>query len=261
MICIMNTLLFLGTGSSQGIPMIGCACSVCTSSNPKNQRLRPSVLLTLQEKKILVDSGPDLRLQALRYGINHLDGVIITHTHYDHIGGLDELRSFYLLQKKPLPLLLSANSYQNIERRLPYLFQTKTEGISLPAQLTFQILEEKRGESEFLGLTFRYLTYEQGGMEVNGLRYGSFAYISDIRNYPDTIFSDLNGVKTLVVSALRKEKSWMHFTLAEAVAFAEKVGAEKTYLIHMAHELEHESTNQYLPQAVQLAYDGLEIVL
>jgi phosphoribosyl 1,2-cyclic phosphate phosphodiesterase len=255
----MNELLFLGTGGSHGIPMIGCQCAVCQSQNPKNQRMRPSALLTVQGQKILIDAGPDLRFQALRFGIDGIDGVIITHTHFDHIGGLDELRSFYLLQKRKVPVLLSQNSYNDLYRRLPYLFQEKTAGVSLSAQLEFHLLKEKRGEVNFAGIEGRYMTYEQGGMEVNGWRFGSLAYISDIRNYPETLFADLQGVKILIVSALRPKPSLMHFSFDEGLAFAKKVGAESTYFMHISHEVEHEKMNNTLPSGVHLAYDGLKL--
>lgn len=254
-----NELLFLGTGASHGIPMIGCHCEVCASSNLKNKRLRPSALVTFEGKKILIDAGPDLRYQALKFGIEEIDGVILTHTHFDHIGGLDELRSFYLLKRQKVPIILSQSSYNDIYRRLPYLFQAKTPGLSLPAQLDFQILEEKRGELSFLGAPCSYMTYEQGGMEVNGWRFGSLAYISDIRHYPESIFADLKGVNLLIVSMLRPNASPMHFNVEESIEFAERVGAASSYFMHIAHEIEHEEINNELPSGMHLAYDGLKL--
>lgn len=252
-------LLFLGTGPSSGIPRIACTCPVCFSSDPHNKRLRPAALITLGEKKILIDAGPDYRCQALRYQINRLDGVIITHSHFDHIAGLDELRVYYLQTRKPMPVLLSEPTYLALKQKYDYIFLERKEGASLTVQLDFQVLKSERGVAKFLGLEIGHLLYEQGGMPVTGLRFGSLAYISDIRKYPETIFKDLAGVKTLIVSALRKEPSPLHFSLNEAVEFSQKVGAEKTYLTHMGHELDHDQTNALLPKGCQLAYDGLKL--
>lgn len=249
--------LFLGTGGSSGIPMIGCPCPVCNSSDPRNKRLRPSALITLEGKKLLIDSGPDFRFQALRYHIDTLDGLILTHSHFDHVAGLDELRVYYLRTHKPLSVLLFQSTFQDVRRRCEYLFREKSHNVSLTAQLDFQVLDQKRGTAKFIDLNIGYMLYEQAGMPVMGYRFGSLAYVSDIRKYPETIFSDLSGVKILVLSALRYETSRMHFNLDEAVAFAQKVGAEKTYLTHIGHELEHEEGSRLLPKEVELAYDGL----
>lgn len=255
----MAEFLFLGTGGSAGIPMIGCHCRVCTSSNLRNQRLRPSGLIKIKGKQILIDAGPDFREQALKYQIDMLDGVLLTHTHFDHVAGLDELRAYYLHYRKELPVLVSESTLQALKRRYEYFFQERSFGISLAAQLDFHLLPSRRGVTEFVGVTIGYTTYEQGGMEVNGFRFGTFAYISDIRVFSETLFEDLEGIEILVVSALRTEPSRMHFNIEEAIAFAKKVGAKQTYFTHIGHELEHESTQAFLPGGVKLAYDGLRV--
>lgn len=251
--------LFLGTGGSGGVPMIGCRCPVCISEDPHNKRYRPSGLLTINGKQLLIDAGPDFRMQALHFCINHLDGVLLTHTHFDHVAGLDELRAYYLLQRKNLPILVSQATLHDLKRRYDYLFKDKSWGVSLAAQLDFHVLESSRGTTEFVGIPLDYVSFEQGGMEVNGYRFGSFAYISDIRNYPETIFEDLSGVEILVLSALRHEPSMMHFHIEEAIAFSRKIGAKNTYFTHIGHELEHTSTNRSLPKGFSLAYDGLKL--
>ena len=251
--------MFLGTGASAGIPMIGCGCFVCASSNPANQRLRPSGLLKIGEKRILIDVGPDFRGQALRHQIDCLDGLLLTHTHYDHIAGIDELRAYYLHSHKRLPALLSSESMSDLKKRYDYLFQTPGTTKTLSAQIDFHLLSGDVGEIDFLGLKIGYMSYFQGGTKVNGFRIGDFAYISDIRDYDDSIFLSLSGVKKLVLSALRKEKSPLHLSLDEAVAFAEKVGAEETRLTHLSHEVDHEKVNKILPRAIQLGFDGLEM--
>jgi phosphoribosyl 1,2-cyclic phosphate phosphodiesterase len=256
---ISGECLFLGTGGSGGVPMIGCTCAVCTSSHPFNHRLRPSVLIRLDKKNVLIDAGPDFRFQALRYSIRQLDGVLITHSHFDHVAGLDELRVYYLRNRVPMPLLLSEATYTDLKKRYDYLFREKEIQKSLTAQLDFHVVPGSRGIVNFLGVDIGYTPYEQGGMPVMGFRIGSLAYISDIRTYPETIFEDLRGINILILSALRKEPSIMHFNLEEATAFAKKVGAKRTFLTHMGHELDYDQGNAQLPPEVRLAYDGLKL--
>lgn len=252
-------LLFLGTGSSAGVPVIGCDCSVCTSNSPYNKRFRPSILLKYGEKSILVDPGPDFRDQALRFNIKRLDATIITHVHYDHIGGLDDLRIFYFIENKPLHCMLSKPSYDEIKLRYFYQFLEAKEHNSKTVKFEYLILPNDRGEVDFHGLHIQYLTYYQGDMPVLGLRIGNLAYISDIRSYEETIFEDLKGVETLIVSGLRHRPSHVHFSVEEAVEFSKRVGAKKTYLNHIDHELDHEKENALLPEGVELSYDGLEL--
>lgn len=251
--------LFLGTGGSMGIPIIGCDCAVCRSDSPYNKRLRPSGLLKILEKNILIDCGPDFRAQMLRYNIKHIDGLIFTHAHYDHTGGFDDIRIINARSKQSLPCLLSEATFEDLKMRFPYVFDTNSPMATLTTKVSLQFLESTRGHVEFLGIPIHYMTYEQGGMLVTGFRFGNFAYISDIRHYPESIFEDLKGVETLVISCLRYQPSVLHFNVEEAVAFAKKVGASQAWFTHIAHELDHELTNSRLPANFQLAYDGLEI--
>lgn len=252
-------LLFLGTGASAGVPVIGCDCKVCTSNSPYNKRLRPSILIKNGPKNILVDPGPDFRDQALKFNIKHLDATIITHVHYDHIGGLDDLRIFYFIEKKPIHCLLSKASYDEIKLRYFYQFLEPKDNNSKTVKFQYLILQSERGIVDYHGLNIQYLTYYQGDMPVLGLRLGRFAYVTDIRRYPDTIFEDLKGVEKLVVSGLRQSSSPVHFNVEEAVEFSKKVGAKETYLNHIDHELDHEEGSKILPSGVFLSYDGLEL--
>lgn len=221
--------------------------------------MRPSVLLSVGPKRYLIDAGPDFRTQALHYGIDHLDGVLLTHTHYDHIGGLDELRVFYFFHKKRIPILSSIETYDELRFRFHYLFKTKQADGSLQSQFDFQILEEDFGKTHFQGLLVHYMTYTQANMKVTGFRFKDLAYVSDIRDYSDRVIETLKGVKTLVLSALRYTPTEVHFSIDEAIAFSKKVGAEKTLLTHIAHDLDHDQTNQKLPATIRLAHDGLEV--
>jgi len=256
---MQGTLLFLGTGGSAGIPIITCQCPVCKSSSPLNKRYRPSALLTVGKKKYLLDVGPDFRDQALHYNILNLDGVLLTHTHYDHIGGIDELRIFYFKHKKRLKTLASIETYEELRHRFHYLFMTKQADGSLQSQLDFEILEEDFGKIRFGGLDVQYVSYEQANMKVTGYRFGDLAYISDIREYKDRVIDEIRGVDTLILSALRYDPSEVHFSIDEAIAFSNRVGPNRTFLTHIAHDLEHDETNQKLPEHIRLAHDGLEL--
>lgn len=242
-----------------GTPVIACDCAVCTSSNPKNHRMRSSALITAGDKKILIDCGPDFKAQALKHKIGSLDGVIFTHAHNDHTAGIDELRIYSLRSGKPLPCLLSPETKEDLKTRFYYLFEQKGPYQGLLSRLDMHPLELLRGEVEFLGIQMTYFSFYQLGMRVDGFRLGDLAYVSDIKVYPETIFEDLKGVRTLIVSALRFQPSPMHFNVDEAVAFAKRVGAESTWFMHIAHELDHDIGTAYLPPNIKLSYDGLQL--
>lgn len=246
---------FLGTGASAGVPLIGCKCRVCTSSSPKDNRFRPSGLIRTQGKAILIDIGPDFRSQALAFGLDRLDGLLLTHTHYDHIAGIDEVRIFNVREKKSLPCLLSQDSFEEMQKRYHYLF--KQGGLS--AQLDFYPLKEEMGEVEFLGIRIGYCSFYQTSMKVTGFRIGDFAYISDVQKYDDSIFQLLQGVKKLVLSALKPEASPFHLSFEEAIQFSRKAQAEETYITHVSHFVDHESMNALLPPNMQVGYDGLTL--
>lgn len=254
-IFIMDTLLVLGSGGSMGIPVIGCVCEVCTSLAPEDKRLRPSVLLKIGGRHFVIDMGPDYRHQALTHQINTLDGLLLTHTHYDHIGGLDELRIYTFRNEKALPCLLSQETLEALKKRYDYFFS------SHEVKLNFQILENRQGETMFEGLKVRYFSYVQAGMHVNGFRFNNTAYVTDIKEYDESIFQVLEGIETLIISAQRWDRSKDHLSMEQIIDFSKKAEVNKTYLTHISHEIHHETIKKELPQEFFLAYDGMELVL
>jgi phosphoribosyl 1,2-cyclic phosphate phosphodiesterase len=251
--------LFLGTGGSLGIPVVGCTCAVCLSPSPCNKRLRPSGLLTVAGKTLLLDAGPDFRAQALKYGVARLDGVLLTHSHFDHIGGFDDLRVFYFAQRRLLPCLLSEDTFDELKIRYHYMMHPGESEAAVCAHFQFHLLKGEFGAVDFEGIKLRYFTYRQGGMQVNGFRVGEFAYVSDIRDYDEEVIQALRGVQTLVLSALRYTPSEVHFSIHEAIAFAKKVGSAHTWFTHIAHDLDHDLTTADLPPGFALGRDGMEL--
>ena len=252
-------LLFLGSGGSMGIPVIGCHCAVCSSDNAHNKRLRASALVTLQSKQLLIDCGPDFRQQALRGGIDHLDGVLFTHCHHDHTASIDELRAYTMKTEQPVPCLASRETCEDLNTRFAYIFNQGAVRLSLRPKIALQTLESDAGIMQFQGVQVQYFSYGQGGTRVNGFRFGNLAYVTDIKEYSDCIFDALAGTEVLVLSALRFTASPIHLSVDEAIAFARRVGALQTWLTHVGHELDHQQANVYLPGGVAMAYDGLEI--
>lgn len=254
-----NKLLFLGSGGSLGIPVIGCKCEVCTSNSPFNKRLRPCCLIKINSKNFIIDPGPDYRIQALKFGIDHVDGVLVTHAHHDHTAGLDDMRVYSGNNKRPLSLLLSEDTYADLKKRYAYIFNPESQPKSLVSKFVVTSLAKSHGFVTFVEVPFGYTSYYQTGMKVTGFRVGDLAYFSDIKDFTDEVFEMLNGVNTLIVSALRFTTSPMHFTVDEAINFINKAGVKKGWLTHIAHELDHNKGNAYLPPHIRMAYDGLEI--
>lgn len=252
-------LTFLGTGGSMGIPVVSCRCAVCASPCSFNKRLRPSALLEIDKKRYLIDCGPDFRLQALAHSLMNLDGVILTHSHHDHCSGIDELRIFTFKRGSTLPCIMSDETYGDLLKRYYYIFDNTHIEHKYTTNFTPILTEGDRGSLLFEGLKISYFSYKQGGMKVNGFRFGNLAFLTDVKDYDDSIFEFLEGVDTLILSALRFTHSPLHLSVDEAIDFAKRVNAPRTWLTHIAHELEHEAGNAYLPANIRLAYDGLEI--
>ncbi|OGN74982.1 MAG: hypothetical protein A3G30_05220, partial [Chlamydiae bacterium RIFCSPLOWO2_12_FULL_49_12] len=251
-------LLFLGTGASTGTPVIGCSCAVCRSDSSCNRRLRPSALVDIGGKRLLVDCGPDFREQALKFGIVSLDALFLTHHHYDHMGGVDELRVFSFGEKKePIPCFLSEKTFEALKQRCPYLMQPFCQDPLPWARLEFFLLEKER--MEFQGIEIGVVRYLHKGSEVTGFRFGTLAYLPDMGAYSNGVIASLRGTEVLIADALKEEKSEAHLSLEEAIEFAKRVGAKRTYFTHIAHEMDHLKAGRRLPEKMELAYDGLEV--
>lgn len=248
---------FLGTGTSQGVPVIACNCEVCQSTDKRNNRLRTSILIELGDKIIVVDSGPDFRYQLLRAKVKDLDAVIFTHEHKDHIAGLDDIRPFNYLLHKVIDVYATERVQTALKREFYYIFaETKYHGLP---QIN---LHTVNNDEDFKIGRHTIIPFEvmHHLLPITGYRIGDFTYITDAKTVSDASFDKIKGTKILVINALQKESHISHFTLNEAIAFAEKVGAEMTYLTHISHNLGlHENVENDLPANIRLAYDDLSI--
>lgn len=248
---------FLGTGTSQGVPVIACNCEVCRSTNKKDKRLRTSILIETDDKTIVVDSGPDFRYQLLREEVKDLDAVLFTHEHKDHIAGLDDIRPFNYLLHKVIDVYATERVQTALKREFYYIFaETKYHGLP---QINLHTV--KNGEDFKIGeRTITPIEIMHHLLPITGYRIDDFTYITDAKTISDVTFNKIKGTKVLVINALQREPHISHFTLNEAINFANKVGAEVTYLTHISHNLGlHDVVESELPNHIRLAYDGLKI--
>lgn len=249
-------ITFLGTGTSAGVPLIGCKCRVCSSSDPHDKRLRTSILIQHQELTIAVDCGPDFRQQMLRENVNRLDAILMTHQHKDHTGGIDDIRAFNFIHRQPVDLYCDYATELGIKDQYSYIF-SETDYPFLP-KLNFHRISKlpfRIGDIEILPIEVMH-----ANMPVTGYRIEDFTYITDAKTVAEEERKKIRGTKTLVVNALRNEPHYSHFTLQEALDFVNDIQPQTAYLIHMSHQIGlHQEVTQQLPPQVHLAYDGLKI--
>jgi len=263
---MQGRLTFLGTGTSMGVPTLGCDCAVCTSADPRDRRLRPSVLVSWSaaegshDRVVVIDTGPDFREQALRTRLTHMDAVLYTHSHADHIMGLDDLRPLSFASSRAggaIPLYAAPLTAEVLERVFDYHFSSEST-YPTRARVRIEPLPDRVRvhEAEFTSVPVKH-----GEMDIAGFRFGDAAYLTDVSEIPETSFALLEGLQTLVLPSLRHHPHPSHATVKQAVEWAERIGARQTWLTHIAHELGHEATNRMLPPGVALAYDGLEVAV
>ena len=246
---------FLGTGTSTGVPVPTCSCDVCRSSDPRDARLRPSVLLRWDGATVLVDTSTDLRQQVLREGLTELDAVLYTHAHADHTFGLDDLRMFNWRRGGAIPVYGSPITLAAIRRTFWYVFEDVEAGGSKP----ILDLHEVAAPFTLAGKTVTPVPLEHGRLPILGFRIGGFAYLTDVSAIPATSYALLRGLDVLVLSALRHRPHPTHFHLARALEEAAQIGAARTVFTHIAHEISHAAVSATLPPGVELAYDGLRL--
>ncbi len=253
-------VILLGTGTSVGVPALGCDCAVCTSANPKNNRTRCSVAIRTANGTILIDTAPDMRTQLLREKIPLVHAVVYTHEHADHLFGLDDLRLFPFRLGTPVPLFCEQSVEARIRKSYDYAFSDRQETHpGATPRLEFENINEV-DPFKVLDVEFQPLRLSHGPhFDVLGFRIGNFAYCTDTNFIPEESLALLSGVETFVIDALRLKPHPTHFCVEEACEIAERIQAKKTFLTHICHDLEHEATNASLPQGIELAYDGLRL--
>lgn len=252
-------LTVLGSGTSMGVPTLGCHCEVCRSTDPRDQRTRPSVLLSYNGRNVMIDTTPDFRQQALREKIERLDAILYTHAHADHILGLDDIRPFNAKQKSVIPIYAASETLAILRRTFAYIFEPQSGESSLP-----QVeLHPLAGEFELFGAQIAPIPAQHGPITVQGFRIGSVAYLTDFSAVPESSKSLLRNLDHLILDALRYIPHPMHSTVDQSLALVSELAPRHAWFTHICHDLGHEATNAKLPPSVRLAFDGLrfEVVL
>ena len=250
---------FLGSGTSHGVPMVGCTCPTCHSGDPRDRRLRPSIYVeTDHGPAVLVDTGTDLRQQALTFGIVRVDAILFTHSHADHIMGLDEIRRFNAIQRASIPAYADPLAAADIRRTFHYIFTPPDQRGGGVPQVDLQTID---GPFDLGALHVMPVPLLHGSRPILGFRFGAFAYLTDCNRIPEESWPLLEGLDVLVLDALRRRPHPTHFSIDEAIAVAMRVKPRQTYFTHICHDLPHAATNATLPPGIELAYDGLVLNL
>jgi len=250
-------ITFLGCGTSTGVPVIGCKCTVCTSDNEKNRRLRASILIQHENKNILVDTSTDLRQQALRHSISHIDAVLFTHPHADHLHGIDELRSFNHIQDSHIPCYGNKETIERIQIYFKYIFQNFVKEGWKP-HLETHVID---GPLLIPPLTILPIEVYHGKMKVLSFRIEKTAYVTDCNRIPEDSIKQLMGLDLLILDALRQKPHFTHFNIDEAVDMVKTLKPKRAVFTHLSHNIDYDETGSTLPPNIELAYDGMEITL
>ncbi|RMF61434.1 MAG: MBL fold metallo-hydrolase [Calditrichaeota bacterium] len=251
-------VIILGSGTSMGVPMVGCDCRVCQSENPKDKRLRTSAFIRVGDVQILIDTSIDYRQQMLQHGIKRLDAVIYTHHHVDHILGMDDLRSFNFIHRCSIPIYGNRETLSHIKRIFKYAFGSDASVSAVP-QITMN--EISNHPFQVKGVEITPIPLLHGDLPILGFRIGDFAYCTDTNKIPESSYPLLKNLKVLILDALRYQPHPTHFSVDEAVQEALKIGATETYFTHISHRILHDETEKSLPPGIHLAYDGLRLTL
>ncbi len=246
------TITILGSGTSTGIPVVGCRCTVCRSQHPRNQRTRSSVLLSCAGRNLLIDTSTDLRQQALREDIRHIDAVLYTHSHADHVHGIDDLRGFNVRGQEAIPLYAPPDTLNSLRRTFRYIFDRSDTSGYIP-RLTLHPLT---GPARILGLDIVPVPLIHGDQMTCGYRCGAMAYLTDCSAIPDSSLALLDNLELLILDGLRFRAHPTHFNIDQAVAVAQAIGAGQTLLTHLSHDVDHPRHDPLLPKGINLAYDG-----
>lgn len=253
-------ITFLGTGTSQGVPVIACDCPVCISDDPRDNRLRSSVLINLQGKSLVIDCGPDFRQQMLKEKIHSIDAILVTHGHKDHIGGLDDVRAFNYILRKPTEVYVSKLAHEIVRHEFYYAFE-KSRYPGVP-EIDLKLFGNRKFWIQGIEITPIKAFHYNGDQYVFGFRIQDFTYLTDAVMIPEEEMFKIYGTKVMVLNALRKEKHYSHFNLEQALALMEKINPEKGYLTHISHQMgKYEKINAEMPPNIELAFDGLKITL
>lgn len=249
-------LTMLGVGSSAGTPVVGCKCVTCSSDNPHNKRTRCSSLITLGSgENILIDSGPDLRIQSLRENIERVDAVLYTHTHADHLHGIDDLRAFCQIQRTQIPLYAKEDAVAHIKQKFGYVLRDPSDFWDLPVLRT----ETVHAPFQLFGIEITPIPVLHGRSHIFGYRIGNFAYMTDVSEIPEASFALLENLDVLLLDCLREASHPTHINIEQSLAYIGRIKAKQSYMIHMTHELEYASLASKLPSGVFVGYDGLKL--
>ena len=248
----------LGSGTSQGVPIIACECEVCRSNDSRDKRLRTSILIESEEATVCIDAGPDFRQQMLRAGVKKLDAILITHEHKDHIGGLDDVRPFIFLQQKPMTVYAALSAQEEIRREYSYAFAKNDE--KYPGAPTFEMIDIDGSTIKINNLTIEPIKLKHFTLTSYAFRIGNFAYVTDLSELPKEAFDKLKGVEYLIIEALSHKHHYSHISLSEAIDIAQKLNVKKAWFTHVSHNMGKAAiVNATLPENMMLAYDGMEI--